>query len=664
MSLRPAWLLPLASSAVLAAQPALMPQPARMDLTGGALAVNAQFSVAITGNCGNRIQRAAERLRGQIAGLTGLPLAINDPNHPTLVVECLAAGQATPALNDDESYQLDITVQTAKLTAPTAIGALRGFSTVAQLITPGPNGFELPALHVADRPRFAWRGLMLDVSRHWMPVDVVLRNIEAMAAVKLNVFHWHLSDDQGFRVESKRYPRLQQLGSDGHFYTQEQIREVIAFAADRGIRVVPEFDMPGHASALLAAYPELAGAPGPFAIERRWGIFQPTLDPTRSGTFKFLDGFLGEMAALFPDAYFHIGGDEVDDTQWKASPSIQEFERRHNISGSAALQAQFSLKVQEILKRHGKTMTGWDEILQPGLDRAAVIQSWRGQEALAESAGKGYRSLLSFGYYLDHLSPAAVYYANEPLSGAAAGLTAEQSALVLGGEACMWSEYVSSDSVDSRIWPAMAAIAERFWSPREVSDVPLMEARIDRIARDLARLGVRNQEDYFDRLTGGRSDAPLRLLASVSEATGIEVRRDARHYTSLVPLDRFVDYVAPESEAVRRLADADMAQLRLAFMEWVQNDSDLRAVASGNSYLTELLPLSGNLAQTGSIGLEALGYVESGRPTPSGWVRAQTEVLDRFAKPNAEVVLAAVRPVRALLNKIAPGAVTGGAASQ
>lgn len=191
-----------------------------------------------------------------------------------------------------------------------------------------------------------------------------------------------------------------------------------------------------------------------------------------------------------------------------------------------------------------------------------------------------------------------------------------------------------------------------------------MEARIDRIARDLARLGVRNQEDYLDRLAGDRSAAPLRLLASVSEATGIEVRRDARHYTSLVPLDRFVDYVAPESEAVRRLAGADMAQLRLAFMEWVQNDSALRAMAPGNSYLTELLPLSKNLAQTGSIGLEALGYVESRRPAPSGWVRAQTEALDRLARPNAEVILAAVRPVRTLLNKIASGAVTGGAASQ
>ena len=153
---------------------------------------------------------------------------------------------------------------------------------------------------------------MIDCSRHWMPVEVIERNLEAMAAVKLNVLHWHLSDDQGFRVESKRFPRLQQLGSDGHFYTQDEVRHVIAYARDRGIRVVPEFDMPGHTTSWFVGYPELASAPGPYSIERSWGIFQPTMNPARQETYKFLDKLLGEMAALFPDSYFHVGGDEVD----------------------------------------------------------------------------------------------------------------------------------------------------------------------------------------------------------------------------------------------------------------------------------------------------------------------------------------------------------------
>ena len=156
-----------------------------------------------------------------------------------------------------------------------------------------------------------------------MPVEVVERNLDAMAAVKLNVFHWHLSDDQGFRVESKRFPKLQQLGSDGHFYTQDEVRHVVEYARDRGIRVVPEFDMPGHTTSWFVGYPELASAPGPYPIERNWGIFQPTMDPSREETYAFLDQFIGEMAALFPDRYFHIGGDEVDATQWKQSASIQ-----------------------------------------------------------------------------------------------------------------------------------------------------------------------------------------------------------------------------------------------------------------------------------------------------------------------------------------------------
>ncbi len=207
------------------------------------------------------------------------------------------------------------------MSAPNPLGVLRGLETFRQLVVSTPQGPELPVVDIEDHPRFPWRGLHLDVSRHWMPIEVVKRNLDGMAAVKLNVFHWHLSDDQGFRVESKRFPKLQQLGSDGLFYTQEQVREVIAYAQDRGIRVVPEFDMPGHTTSWLVGYPQLASAPGPYQIERNWGVFDPTLDPTRESTYQFLDAFIGEMAALFPDPFFHIGGDEVTGQQWKTSAS-------------------------------------------------------------------------------------------------------------------------------------------------------------------------------------------------------------------------------------------------------------------------------------------------------------------------------------------------------
>src|SRR5260370_9300090 len=234
--------------------------------------------------------------------------------------------------------------------------------TFLQLIAPGSDSFLVPAVRLGDRPGFRWRGLMLDVGRPWMAVLVIERNLDAMAAVKLNVFHWHLSDDQGFRVESKLYPKLQEKGSDGHFYTQTEIRRVVAYAADRGIRVVPEFDIPGHTTSWFAGYPDLASPPGPFEIERKWGIFDPTMDPTRDEVYAFLDGFLDEMASLFPDEYFHIGGDEVLDTEWK----------NKGFPATAELHGRFNLRVQALLKKHGKKMIGWDEIFHSALGGDAV----------------------------------------------------------------------------------------------------------------------------------------------------------------------------------------------------------------------------------------------------------------------------------------------------
>src|SRR5438876_2946867 len=230
-----------------------------------------------------------------------------------------------------ESYDQEFRASGAKLTAATPLGALNGLQTFLQLVAATPKGFAAPGITIHDKPRFVWRGLMIDSSRHFVPLDVLKRNLDGMSAVKLNVLHWHLSDNQGFRVESKKFPKLHELGSDGLYYTQEEVRDVIAYARERGIRVVPEFDIPGHSTAWFVGYPELASGPGPYQIERRWGIFDPAIDPTQEKTYKFLDEFIGEMAKLFPDQYFHIGGDEVNGKQWDANPKIQQFMRAHGI---------------------------------------------------------------------------------------------------------------------------------------------------------------------------------------------------------------------------------------------------------------------------------------------------------------------------------------------
>ncbi len=666
------------AAAAYAAPPNLMPVPAQWSAGSGGLAIGSGFRAEAAGYSDARLEHAIARLVARVSRQTGIAFTGGAGGRPALTVACRERGPELPALGEDEAYQLDVAADGARLQAATVAGALRGMATFAQLIAPGAEGFQAAAVHIDDRPRFPWRGLMLDVSRHWMPAEVVERNLEAMAAVKLNVFHWHLSDDQGFRVESVRHPRLTQFGSDGNFYTQAQVRRVVEYARERGIRVVPEFDMPGHATSWLAGYPELASAPGPFRIERAWGIFQPTLDPTREETYAFLDDFIGEMAALFPDRYFHIGGDEVEDTEWKQSAAIQAFAREHNLPGSGELHAYFNRRLEELLKKHGKTMIGWDEVLAPGLAPGTIIQSWRGQASLADAARKGYRGILSFGYYLDYLKPASFHYAMDPLDGAARELDGAETARILGGEACLWSEYVSAETVDSRIWPRLAAIAERLWSPREVTDVDSMYARMAAVSRLLDFAGVRHRANYapmLERLAGGRPAEPVRILADATEALGIEGRRDARKYTSLVDLNRFVDAARPESESIRALeravhrvvaapeaASAEMAELCVTLRAWAENDARLEPLAEGNGLLGELRPLSRRLAALGAMGLRAVEYLESGKAAPARWLEQQNQALAAMETPSAEVTLAAVRPVRLLLAALSRRAPqTGGA---
>jgi len=646
--------------------PALMPMPAEVRLGEGKLLIDASFSIRMNGYSDQKLQAAASRLTTRISRQTGIPITGGD--RPVLTIECRAAAPETPRLGEDESYQLDITPKTAHLSAHAVTGALRGMETFSQLIVPGADSFFVPALHIEDRPRFAWRGLMLDVARHWMPTPVILRNLDAMAAVKLNVLHWHLSDDQGFRVESQRFPKLQELGSDGNYYTQAEIRRVVAYAGERGIRVVPEFDIPGHATSWLAAYPELGSAPGPFRIERKWGIFEPTLDPTREDVYAFLGAFFGEVAGLFPDEYVHIGGDEVLDNEWRSNAAIQQFCRRNGLRSSVELHAYFNRKLQKLLEKHGKKMMGWDEVLSPALEPGVVIQSWRGQQSLADAARKGYRGVLSFGYYLNYLKPAAFHYQVDPLGDAAKELDGAQAALITGGEACMWAEYITEETIDSRLWPRAAAIAERLWSPATVTDADSMYNRLGIVSRWLEYTGVRHRSDYqplLDRLAGTRATPELLALADAVEALGLNERQVARHYSSFVPLNRLVDAARPESERIREIGNlvnrllADPSQhrpeaeeIRLLFSQWSLNNELLQPLLESNFLLKELEPLSANLSRTGNIGLQALQYLASGVPAPPDWVAKEKQELSEMEESKAEVVLAAVRPVRALVEGI------------
>jgi hexosaminidase len=299
-------------------------------------------------------------------------------------------------------------------------------------------------------------------------------------------------------------------------------------------------------------------------------------------------------------------------------------------------------------------------VLHPDLPADTVVQSWRGQASLAQAASQGYRGILSAGYYLDHLNPASYHYGIDPLADAAQKLTPEEASRILGGEACMWAEYANAETVDSRIWPRAAVIAERLWSPKETTDVDSMYARMEAVSRVLEWTGVEHRANYgpmLDRLAAGRPAEPLRILADACEAQGLGPRSHAMKYTSLTPLNRFVDAARPESESVRALEQAagklDIAPLREQFTRWAGNDARFQLLAKDNALLGELKPLSQDLSALGSAGLRILTYLESGRPAPKAWLSAQAKELARMIKPRNEVVLGAVRPVKLLLDELA-----------
>lgn len=671
-----ACLAPVVRAAAAPVWSELMPVPAQLEFHEGRLAVTETFSVAVTGADDARLQGGIQHALARWEPRTGLRLqhpVVKDAAGAALVIACDGPGLAVPGVEENEAYTLEITPQQATLRAPTVVGALRGLETLLQLLQQDGNGFFLPATHVVDQPRFAWRGLMIDVVRHWQPIEMIKRNLDAMAVVKLNVLHLHLTDDQAFRVESKKYPELAEKASDGNYFTQDQIREIVAYAAARGIRVVPEFDMPGHAQAWAVSHPELASAPGPWEQLRIWGS-NVVLDPTNEDLYTLLDGFLGEMAGLFPDAYLHIGGDENNGKEWKANEKIQAFIKEHNLKDNAALQTWFNQRLQKILQKYHKRMIGWDEILEPGLPTDSTIHAWRGitPKPLYEAVRKGYTSILSNGYYIDLIQPASQHYLIDPLP-ADNPLTPEEQKRVLGGEATMWAEWTPPETVDSRIWPRTAAIAERFWSPREVNDVADMYRRLAIVSARLEEAGAQHMKNYepmLRRLVGGNPTttqmAMLRAFVDSVEPLKQYTRgRNQKGVTQQTPLTGVVDCARPESETARvftagveqllalgRETDPTLtAMLREQARRWREAGLYVvRDLGPQAARLKDALPVAQGMADSADIADEALAAVSGDRELPADWREKQLAALEHANQPGqAALELPAVPAIRLLV---------------
>jgi hexosaminidase len=642
-----------------------MPMPASVQVGSGQLPINQSFSVAIAGSHDASLDDEVKRFVTQLSRQTGIPFRPKSGVAPTLQIHADHGRQAVQKLGEDESYELTVADSGAKLTAPTSLGVLRGLQTLLQLVQITPAGFAVSAVIIKDQPRFPWRGTLIDVSRHFIPIDVLKRNVDGMAAVKMNVLHWHLSDDQGFRVESKVFPKLTGMGSDGMFYTQEEIRDFIAYAHDRGIRVMPEFDIPGHTHSWYPGYPELASGPGTYTLDGD-GL-DPIMNPTEESTYKFLEKFIAEMAKLFPDAYFHIGGDEVDGKQWDANPKIQAFIHAHGMKNNQDLQAYFNQRLQKIVAKNHKIMVGWDEILHPDLPKTIVIHSWRGQKSLAEAAKQGYSGLLSFGYYLDLMWPAARHYAVDPMADAAATLTPEEKSRILGGESCQWAEWVTPENIDSHIWPRNAVIAERLWSPQNVTDVASMYTRMNAVSLDLEFLGLTHRsarQHMLHRMAGTADIVALRNLADVVEPVKDYNRwDDAKGPIDFhAPLTRMIDAAYPESDTARHFGElvqtfvqsgykdqAAETQIRMWLTTWRDNDAKLHPLLDQTFLLQEDAPLSQDLSALGAAGLQALDYLDKTQPAPDGWKAQQTALIDQAKTRKADLLLMVVGPVQQLV---------------
>ncbi len=637
----------------------LMPQPASLTVNSGSLPIGPSFSYTLSGNSSARLSQAAVRFIHRLETHTGVQIAVPpaaDATGATLTVDVRSASsEAFPAPDEDESYTLNVDPEHIQLHANTDIGALRGLQTLFQLAQPAGDGFVFPAVHIQDAPRFHWRGLMIDCGRHFQPVDVIYRTLDAMAAVKLNVFHWHLTEDQGFRIESHVYPRLQQLGSNGLYYTQQQVRDIVAYASARGIRVVPEFDMPGHSTSWMVGYPELGSAPGPYSVQTVFGVHDAALDPTRDSTYRFLDRFLGEMAGLFPDPYMHIGGDESNGKEWLANPHIVAFMKAHGFTTTQQLQAYFNTRVQKILSSYHKRMVGWDEILNPALPKNAVIQVWHGNEFVIQSAQQGHLEIFSHPYYLDHMSTAAEMFLADPVP-ADAGLTPAETKLILGGEVCMWGEQISPQTIDSRIWPRTAAIAERLWSPAPDRDTNDMYRRL---AVESLRLDARGldhiagPERGLRQLAGTEDDGPLALFAATLQPVAFSERYDEQHTDQLTPLDQLVDSVRPDPplrHQLDQLVDqalqgdaAAIAQLRSIFHSWVKAAPALDQLAAHSPRLQRASGRIAEWPELGTAGLQALDVLTHARSAPADWQNAQQALLKQ-AEQHEELVDFAVLP--------------------
>ncbi|NIK38690.1 hexosaminidase [Xanthomonas arboricola] len=540
----------------------LIPAPAEARRGNGSFRVGTGTVISIpTGNA--EVRRSAESLASLLQRTRGLTLEVRTETTASPHSIRLERTPQAPVAHK-EGYSLDVDGNGIRIAARDGAGLFYGAISAWQLMTPDARKGDVavPAVAIRDWPRFGWRGQHLDVARHFHDVATVKHVLDAMAAHKLNVLHWHLTDDQGWRIEIKRYPKLTEVGAwrtppgagrhgtperYGGFYTQQQISEIVAYAARLHITVLPELDMPGHAQAAVAAYPDDVGVPGQRTqVGVDWGV-NPYLFNTSERSLRFITNVLDEVLTLFPSAYIHIGGDEAVKDQWEASPAVRAQMRKLGVKDAHAMQGWFNEQLAAYLTSHGRRMIGWDEILEGGVPASASVMSWRGTEGAVTAAKQGHDVVLAPGdwLYLDNLQttrsdepngrltvlPLSKVYAFDPVPST---LTAEQATHVLGAQGALWSEYIPSRwHIDHALFPRLSAVADVTWSPAAARNWKDFLARMPAQLQRYKALGIDYSDGAFAAdiaLEGGPN--PVLAGGPAKVALGTQAGAGTLHYTT------------------------------------------------------------------------------------------------------------------------------------
>ncbi len=499
----------------------LIPIPSKVQLFEERFVITAETRISIDSGHAE-VKAIGAFLAEKINAATGFNLAMVEASPSKIADQTisLTLRKAKKELGK-EGYELEVTPNAVKIHAHQPAGLFYGVQTLRQLLPPEVESAKtiselaIPCVKISDRPRFSWRGMLLDCGRHFMTKDFVKRYIDLLAYHKMNRLHWHLTEDQGWRIEIKKYPKLTEVGAwrkyedgtvYGGFYTQEDIKEVVAYAQSRYVTIVPEIEMPGHSVAALAAYPEYSCTGGPFEVETQWGVHKDVYCAGNDNTFRFLEDVLTEVIALFPGEYLHIGGDECPKDRWKACAKCQARIKSEGLQDEHELQSYFIKRIEKFLQSKNRRLIGWDEILEGGLAPAATVQSWRGVDGAIAAAQSGHDAIVSptshayFDYDIGTTDLRKVY-SFEPIP---PELTEKERKHILGGECNMWTERAPQETVDSKVFPRLVAMAECLWSFPENKDFANFHQRLQRHYQRLDALGVKY----------GAESRPVSVMAS------------------------------------------------------------------------------------------------------------------------------------------------------